>query len=172
MMAATGTVLVGEEAFEISAGLGIRDKSWGPRFWQSIYWYRWLPMVFGEDFGMTVTTIGSPDGTTKVGGWVFDHGEIRNVRSMTIDSVYDEHGYQTGLATTIGTRDSEYEVQGEIASLIPLRNRRTTPDGEDLLTRITEGMTRYRVGDRQGVGLSEYLDQIVDGTAVGITAGG
>jgi hypothetical protein len=172
MMAATGTLLVGEEAFAITAGLGIRDKSWGPRFWQSLYWYRWLPMVFSDDFGMTVTTIGAPDGTTRVGGWVFDGGEIRNVRSMSIESTYDEHGYQTSLTTTVGTSARDYAVRGEVASLIPLRNRRTTPDGDELLTRITEGMTRYRIDDREGVGLSEYLDQIVGGAAVGITAGG
>ena len=23
-------------------GLGMRDHSWGPRYWQSIWWYRWL----------------------------------------------------------------------------------------------------------------------------------
>ena len=28
-------------------------------------------------------------------------------------------------------------------------------------------MTEYRVGDRVGFGLSEYLDQIVDGDPVG-----
>jgi YD repeat-containing protein len=37
-----------------------------------------------------------------------------------------------------------------VLSLIPLRNRRTTPDGNrELTTRITEGMTEYRC-DGQG----------------------
>jgi hypothetical protein len=48
--------------------------------------------------------------------------------------------------------------------LIPLRNRR---DG--LVTRISEGMTEWRLEDgRVGYGLSEYLDQIVDGKPVGL----
>ena len=55
-------------------------------------------------------------------------------------------------------------------SLIPLRNRRKTPDGEQLITRISEGMTEWRCDGRVGYGLSEYLDQIVDGKPVGIAA--
>ena len=55
-------------------------------------------------------------------------------------------------------------------SLIPLRNRRTTPDGEQLVTRISEGMTEWRCDGKVGYGLSEYLDQIVDGKPVGVAA--
>ena len=52
-------------------------------------------------------------------------------------------------------------------SLIPLRNRRHDPDGDMLMTRISEGMTEWRCDGRVGYGLSEYLDQIVDGQPVG-----
>ncbi len=53
--------------------------------------------------------------------------------------------------------------------LIPLRNRRPDPDtGDMLVTRISEGMTEWTLDDgRKGYGLSEYLDQIVDGEPVG-----
>ena len=51
-------------------------------------------------------------------------------------------------------------------SNIPLRNRR---DG--MVTRITEGMTRWSCGDLAGAGLSEYLDQIVDDVPVGTSVG-
>jgi hypothetical protein len=69
------------------------------------------------------------------------------------------------------TDEREYVVTGKVMSLIPLRNRRRTPDGEELMTRITEGMTEYRCDDEIGYGLSEYLDQIVDGEPVGLKAG-
>jgi hypothetical protein len=60
-----------------------------------------------------------------------------------------------------------------VLNLIPLRNRRRDPDGGDeapwLHTRISEGMTRWTMADgRVGYGLSEYLDQIVDGQPVGL----
>jgi hypothetical protein len=61
----------------------------------------------------------------------------------------------------------EYEVTGEVISLIPLRNRRTSPDGGELMTRITEAMTRYECNGLTGVGMSEYLDQVVDGWPTG-----
>ena len=49
-------------------------------------------------------------------------------------------------------------------NLIPLRNRR-----EGLVTRISEGLTEWRLDDgRTGYGLSEYLDQIIEGQPVGL----
>jgi hypothetical protein len=52
--------------------------------------------------------------------------------------------------------------------MVPLRNRRQTPEGEWLQTRISEGLTEWTMDDgRVGWGLSEYLDQIVDGEPVG-----
>ena len=60
-----------------------------------------------------------------------------------------------------------YEVTGDVRSLIPLRNRRTTPAGEVLTTRITEGLTKYQCDGKIGWGLSEYLDQVVTGIPVG-----
>ena len=69
----------------------------------------------------------------------------------------------SGVGSMPGTDDREYDVEGEVLSLIPLRNRRTTPDGEPLVTRITEAMTRFTCDGRAGIGMSEYLDQVVDG---------
>ncbi len=45
-----------------------------------------------------------------------------------------------------------------------------TPEGEQLVTRISEGMTEWRCDGRTGYGLSEYLDQIIDGKPVGAMA--
>ena len=41
------------------------------------------------------------------------------------------------------------------------------PDGEQLVTRISEGMTEWKWDGKSGYGLSEYLDQIVDGRPIG-----
>ena len=32
-------------------GFGLRDHSWGPRYWQAPWYYRWLTANFGGDFG-------------------------------------------------------------------------------------------------------------------------
>ena len=69
------------------------------------------------------------------------------------------------------TAAQSYELEGRVCSLIPLRNRRQLPDGTWLHTRITEAMTEYSWNGRTGLGMSEYLDQIVDGRPSGIEKG-
>ncbi len=165
-----GFIRVGDERFEID-GLGLRDHSWGPRFWQAIYWYRWLPMVFSEDFAMMVSITCRPDAEPRAGGMVLRDNEYVMIRDARIETVYDANDCQETFKVWARTDEREYEVEGKVMSLIPLRNRRRTPDGEDLMTRITEGMTEYRCDGQVGYGLSEYLDQVVDGAPVGVKAG-
>ena len=52
-------------------------------------------------------------------------------------------------------------------SLIPLRNRRETPEGKRLTTRITEAMTEYTFEGEIGYGMSEYLDQVKNDKPMG-----
>jgi hypothetical protein len=166
-VAAKGRFTVGEETYPVD-GLGLRDKSWGPRYWSAINWYRWCPMSFGRDFGMMLSIVAGEDGKPREGGMVYVDGGYDHITECKMDTDWDEHGYQTGLRAKVKTRGGRaYEVEGKVLSLIPLRNRRQTPDGKELNTRITEGMTEYRCDGRVGYGLSEYLDQIVDGRPSG-----
>jgi hypothetical protein len=165
-----GTIRVGDESFAID-GLGLRDHSWGPRYWQAVHWYRWLPMNFSEDFAMMVSITCRPGMQPRAGGMVLRDGEYVMIRDARLDSVYDDDRCQTGMEIWAKTDEREYTVKGEVMSLIPLRNRRHTPDGEALMTRITEGMTEFECDGQKGYGLSEYLDQIVDGEPVGMKAG-
>ncbi|MGE0625225.1 MAG: hypothetical protein AB7O54_21655 [Pseudomonadales bacterium] len=165
-----GTIRVGDESFAID-GLGLRDHSWGPRYWQAIHWYRWLPMNFSEDFAMMVSITCQPGAEPRAGGMVLKDGKYITIRDAKIETIYDDNDCQETFSVWAKTDDAEYDVTGKVMSLIPLRNRRRSPDGEELMTRITEGMTEYRCGDQVGYGLSEYLDQIVDDEPVGKKAG-
>jgi hypothetical protein len=165
-----GTITVGDEVFAID-GLGLRDHSWGPRFWQAIHWYRWLPMNFSEDFAMMVSITCPPGGEPRSGGMVLRNGEYVTIREASLATVYDADHCQETLEIRARTDEREYVVSGRVMSLIPLRNRRKTPEGEMLVTRITEGMTAFECDGQAGFGLSEYLDQIVDGEPVGMKAG-
>jgi hypothetical protein len=169
--AASGAMTVGDRTLAIS-GFGLRDKSWGPRYWQAISWYRWCPMNFGPAFGMMLSVIGDGAGGAREGGMVFRDGKYDLITACRIESDWDDNDYQTALRASVRTEAGEsYTVTGKVLSLIPLRNRRRTPDGAELNTRITEGMTEYRCNGLVGYGMSEYLDQIVDGKAVGKAAG-
>jgi hypothetical protein len=168
-MAASGTIAVNGREWRV-AGYGVRDKSWGPRHWQAIRWYKWMPMCFGPDFGMVVTVSGGEGDTTRASGMVFEDGRYWEIEDAGIDAEFDGNFYQKTISAWCRTERGEYRIGGKVLSLIPLRNRRTAPDGTMLNTRITEGMTEYTCNGRVGYGLSEFLDQVIDGVPVSVKA--
>jgi len=165
-----GTIRVGEETWEVE-GYGLRDHSWGPRFWQAPWYYRWLTASFGDDFGFMGSRVAKREGAGTRGGFVWEDGELHLCRDFEIETDWQgEDTYHQGIRATLRSGEKEWKVTGEVINLIPLRNRRPDPDtGDMLVTRISEGMTRWTLEDgREGYGLSEYLDQIVDGKPVGL----
>lgn len=165
-IAGKGFLKVDGTTYEID-GYGLRDHSWGPRYWQNVYWYRWLPLNFGRDFGMRVTIKSESREIVNIGGMVQLGNAYVDIIDAKVKTVWDENDYQTDFSVWVKTKEREYEIDARVLSLIPLRNRRQAPSGEWLNTRITEGMTEYRCEGRVGYGMSEYLDQIMDGKAVG-----
>jgi len=162
-----GTVKIGKKDFIIK-GLGLRDKSWGPRYWQAIDWYRWLTININKDIGFMFSIVHQGDGNERRGGLVFINNKYQIIRDCKIETSYDKNHCQASMKVWARTDEDEYEVEGDVLSLIPLRNRRTSPDGQSLTTRITEGMTEYTYKGIKGYGMSEYLDQIIDGKPIGI----
>ena len=179
LVAGQGTITVGDESWEIS-GHGLRDHSWGPRFWQAPWYYRWLTGNAGPDFGFMASRVARRDGPGTRGGFVWEDGTLHLCDDVEITTEYegdDTYHRRIGGRLRSSRSDREWSFEGEVLNLIPLRNRRRDPDadsdGDDeapwLVTRISEGMTRWTMADgRVGYGLSEYLDQIVDGQPVGL----
>ena len=155
-MRATGTLEIDGESLEID-GLGLRDHSWGPRYWQALNYYRWLTCNFGSDFGFMGSEVVRHDGSRTEGGVVVRDGQLQNVRGIEIKTDFEDNDlYHRSFVATLNLEgDETLEVQGTVKSFIPLRNRR-----EGKVTHIGEGMTEYRCGDHVGYGLSEYLDQV------------
>lgn len=170
-MASSGTVTVGDQRWDITSGLGLRDHSWGPRYWQNIWWYRWLTVNLGPDLGFACTISGTQDERRFTNGFLYDGRRYGNrewvpIRQVELESDYDAEWFPTKNRARVHTDDHVYLVEGDVWSNIPLRNQR-----EGQMTRITEGMTRWRCEDLEGGGLSEYLDQIVEGSPVGTAVG-
>lgn len=162
----SGTIRVGDEEWQVE-GLGLRDHSWGPRFWQSIHMYRWLPMSFDKDFAAMISIIETTKGEFRRSGIVQVGDEYHEIEDTTVDTEWDENGYQTGMKIWAKTAEREYTITGKVLSLIPLRNVRKTDNGEVLHTRIGEGMTEFQCDGKIGYGMAEYLDQMVDGKPAG-----
>jgi hypothetical protein len=162
-----GFIEVDGTRFDVE-GSGARDKSWGPRYWQSIDWYRWLHFYISPDVSFIATVMAKEGGDHRVSGYLFSNGEAIELDSGSLESQWDEHGYVSSLHFTTSVAGSDYDIRGDVRSLIPLRNRREQADGKMLVTRITEGMTEYTCNGEKALGMSEYLDQIIDGKPIGI----
>lgn len=175
LVAATGSIRVGDQEFAMN-GFGLRDHSWGPRYWQAPWYYRWLTANFGADLGFMASRVAKKDGPGSRGGFVWDGGQIHLCDDVQISTVTTgDDAYHQKVTGVIRSSKSakEWNFEGEVSSLIPLRNRRQDPDGNWLMTRISEGMTKWTItsGEHEGktgFGMSEYLDQIIDGKPVGI----
>jgi len=170
LIAGKGTIRVGDEEWEVD-GFGLRDHSWGPRYWQAPWYYRWLTANFGPDFGFMGSRVARRDGDGTRGGFVWEAGKLHLCRDFEISTEWQgEDTYHQSISATLRSGDKEWKVTGKVLDLIPLRNRRPDPTtGDMLVTRISEGMTEWTLDDgRTGYGLSEYLDQIIDGNPVGI----
>jgi hypothetical protein len=164
LIAGEGTIAVGGQTWDVR-GFGLRDHSWGPRFWQAPWYYRWLTANFGPSFGFMASRIARRESPGTRGGFVWDGTTMQLVDDLEIKTSWaGEESYHDGIEAVLRSRDREWHVRGKVVSLIPLRNRR-----EGMVTRISEGLTEWCLDDgRVGYGLSEYLDQVVEGRPVGI----
>jgi len=175
LISGTGSIRVGEREWQIE-GYGLRDHSWGPRYWQAPWYYRWLTANVDENFGFMASRVARKDGPGTRGGFVWENGQLHlcDDVQITTETRGDEQYHDRIEGVLRSSRsDREWHFTGESISLIPLRNRRQAPDGEWLQTRISEAYTEWTVRSgefegRTGFGMSEYLDQIIDEQPVGL----
>ncbi len=152
-MRVSGTLQVEDGPTLEIRGHGLRDHSWGPRYWQSTPSYRWLTGNFGDDLGMVISVVGD-----RQGGVFYKGNEIFQVKSVDLQTRYEGNtNYHESFTARVSlSNGDQHTVEGVVKGFIPLRNRRA-----GMFTHIGEGMTEYTLdgGARVGYGLSEYLDQ-------------
>ncbi len=155
-MRTRGTIEIDGQTLPID-GFGLRDHSWGPRYWQAIHAYRWLTINFGADFGMMVSLIWRDPEHRVESGVVVRGDRMERITAVEIDTKFDDNGlYHREMSARVALESGErLQVDGRVMGFIPLRNRR-----EGMTTHVGEGMTEYRCGEHVGYGLSEYLDQV------------
>jgi hypothetical protein len=156
---AVGTLTIDGERFDLDAP-GLRDHSWGPRYWQAPKYYRWLTMSFGEDLGAVPILTVHRDGRELHAGYVYRKGRDNEaiITTEIATELVGEQQLHDRIQVRATTASGEIiEITGKVLAMIPLRNRR-----EGRVTRIAEGMTEWRWGDRIGYGLSEYLDHLAE----------
>lgn len=152
-MAVSGTLTVDGETLTLS-GHGLRDHSWGPRHWQAIAGYEWLTMNFGADLGLMVSVIRRDADNVRRGGVIIRRDELEPLVWADVTAEYEDGTpfHKTVRAQVKTQKGEEITIDGNVTGFIPLRNRRA-----GMTTQIGEGMTEWRMGDRVGYGLSEFL---------------
>jgi hypothetical protein len=155
---AVGTVAIDGTAHPVD-GYGLRDHSWGPRYWQAPERYRWLTMNFATDAGIAAALTVQRDGRTVEGGYVYRRGEPnRLLARVEVETAWaGPDRLHDRIDATLHPADGgpPERVHGRVLAMVPLRNRRG-----GVTTRIAEGLTEWTWGERTGYGWSEYLDHV------------
>jgi hypothetical protein len=153
---AAGRLVIDGREYAVD-GYGLRDHSWGPRYWQAPKYYRWLTMNFGAEAGIAAALTVQRDGNEVHGGYVYRRGEPNRLigRVEVETSHVGTERLHDRIAATLHPADGGpvERVKGRVLAMVPLRNRRA-----EVTTRIAEGLTEWKWGARTGYGWSEYLD--------------
>jgi hypothetical protein len=160
-----GEIRVGDQRWPID-GRGWRDHSWGPRYWQAIYYYRLFIANFANGDGFMLLKITDRNGVSRRQGVLLVDGDYEEVTDLDLSTDWTEKQDPQRVVLGVVTARRKALISGEIIRLAPLRNRRKA-DGEILVSRIAEGFTRYSWDGRQGYGMTEYIERIEDAKLAG-----
>jgi hypothetical protein len=146
-----GRVRIGDRGYDIVAGLGHRDHSWGPREHAEILNNRWCTGTLGPALSFSASNVQTGDGTLAKAGWVARHGVVEHATDVNVvvvllaDGVSPVGGWAE-LTLESGERvaiDAEV-VDGIVTSShLPNGGPGSTPAG-------VEAMSIARAGDLEG----------------------
>lgn len=119
-------------------------------------------MNFGADCGLMGLVAERKGGKESSHGYIFQKGQPNtSIERVELES---EFAGEQKLHDKIRARlhpaggGAVLEVTGRVLSMVPCRNHRA-----GWVTRVAEGMTEWRLDDRVGYGMSEYLDHLHKG---------
>lgn len=155
-IAARGELRVGDTRYQLDAR-GVRDHSWGPRIWHSIHRDRSLWVSFGPDLTfIACKTWLSPTCRPDEMGCVVEQGAVTPLRRIEMRSTYrPETFYHDTVTLDVEDVDGRcFHLDGAVLGYVPLRHRK---EGQETVY-LGQAMTRFRLGERETIGLSEYFD--------------
>jgi hypothetical protein len=165
----TGRVTVGEQSWVINARGG-KDHSWGPRNWHAKIYLRWLIASFDDDHGFILVRGVGPTKKTR-SGFVWDSGQFHLVDDFEMHNDYAGAPHFELRKTTLRIKSGgrEWQATGTPQAWLPLRHRQTDANGKPALLRIVKSPTDWTTPDgKQGQGMCEYHDLMIDGRPIGL----
>ena len=113
LVAAAGEITVDGERTVI-AGFGLRDHSWGPRYWQAPRYYRWLTANFRDEFGFMGSRIARRHGGGIRTGFVWDGTELRQCTDLRVRTQWtDADNYHRVVEVELTAGERVWKAQGD-----------------------------------------------------------
>jgi len=142
-----GKIRVGgrQTSFE---GTGVRDRTWGPVDQTAHHSSQWFAVGFGPTlaFGARAMSFGIKG---LQSGWVLREGEVRALSACHVESEYEGRAFREARLKLVDNAGDSYELTAESLYALPMREGKA---------RIHQAMTRFRIGEREAVGLAEYVE--------------
>ena len=160
-----GVLTVGAESWALDAA-GWRDHSWGPRYWQVIHFYRLFIANFDNGRALMLLKIADRSGHARLVGVLLVDGQYEEIVDLDVVTAWSARQDPARIRLGVRTAKRAAQIEGEILTLAPLRNRRRVDDAI-LVSRISEGFTRFTWDGAVGYGMTEYIERIEDGQPVG-----
>ena len=161
-----GHIRVGNEEWKLD-GAGWRDHSWGPRYWQNIFFYRLFTANFEDGRGIMLLKITDPTHRTRRIGVVLVDGKYEEVIDMDVITSWTEREEPRQARIALRTARRSAVIDAEVITHAPLRNRRKLGDAI-VVSRIVEAFTRFEWDGVSGYGIAEYNDRLEADRPVGV----
>lgn len=161
----SGEIRIGNETWPVD-GCGWRDHSWGPRYWQNILFDRLYVANFGPERGIMLLKIANRDGAVRRGGVLQIGDRYEEIIDLDLHNEWNAAKDPVSFVLSARTARRSALIRGRILNCAPLRNRREE-GGALLESRIAESFTELEWDGRQGFGMTEYVERIVDGVPAG-----
>ena len=169
-----GTVALDARTWNVD-GWGVRDKSWGPRTWQSggepadagakspapagpSPFVAWFSINWGPDIALGCSCARGAGGDLTGSGWIQSNGVTQELPQVRVTSSTYEPGsiLHRGMRIDATAADGTgYSIAGDVITVCPTKIPMASG-----ATFVNEGLTRFTLGDRVGYGIAEYWHSV------------
>ncbi len=161
-----GHMRVGDEEWKLD-GAGWRDHSWGPRYWENIFFYRLFIANFDDGRGLMLLKITDPKHRTRRLGVLLVDGEYEEVVDMDVITSWTDRQEPRQARIALRTACRSAVIDADMITRAPLRNRRKLGHSA-VVSRIVEAFTRFEWDGVPGYGMAEYNDRLEGDRPIGV----
>ncbi len=149
----SGSIRIGGRTIAVDRAYAHRDHSWGgERDWSRMHHWFYTSGELGDDLAFNAVKVWLAPETFLTVGCLWDGRETLDVARLDVDGRIDQAtGDHTGALVTVrDARGRDWRFDGEVLAHCPVQ---IGP------TRVDDGVSRFRSGDRVGYGIIEYGSQ-------------